>query len=300
MRSTSDVTEGCEATDGGKQHPRRIQTVTTLPLGAVDESEVDTALVESYDKPLWKVLFVDTPDDNHSDPEHFRVPTGHWLDRRHDLRDISTVDPSMEESYCKFYNLRVRHSQAEQQVMEKETELKTAVNKLDVAAASMLGRQRSLIASSGNECPDDTPLFKVHQQNIEAWRKSKIDVMNQAFGILLNERDQLHRCLTDVVLRMIEESYMVYLNNVVPHQSSEIPDLGLMKELENWLHDSGVSQACPNNLMISVVIKLVFHMYISLSLSISYLISYHISSRHDIRVCVFLYMQIKQQLYKTF
>lgn len=244
MRSTSDVTDGCQATDGAKQHPRRIQTMTTMPLGAVDESDVDAALAESYDKPLWKALFLDTPDDGHDDPEHFRVPTGHWLDRRHDLRDISTVDPSMEECYSKFYDLKMQLSRAEQKVMDKETEMKINVNKLDVAVQTMVARQRSLMASSGNECPDDTPLFKVHKQNIEAWRKNKIDVINQAFGILLNERDRLQRCLSDAVLRMIEESYMVYLNNVAPHQSAEIPDLGLMKELEQWMHHGGVSQAC--------------------------------------------------------
>ena len=245
MRSASDVTEGCEATDGVKQHPRRIQTLTTLPLGAVDESDVDAALADSYDKPLWKVLFLDTPDDGHSDPEHFRVPTGHWLDRRHELRDISKVDPSMEESYSKIYDLKNQLNKAELKVNDQDTEMKIAMNKLDVAAETMLGRQRSIIASSGNVCPDDTPLFKVHKQNIEAWRKNKMDVMNQAFGILLNDRDRLQRGLNDAVIRMIEESYMVYLNSAVPHQSSEVPDLGLMKELEQWLHAGGISQACP-------------------------------------------------------
>ena len=202
--------------------------------------DLEVAMEASYDKPLWEVLFVDVecPDGNPKADE-LVVPATHWLDRRAERGDIMVIDPFLAEHFQRIQSVKEEHARVQSNVSEKEAELMTTRNKLDVAAETMLARQRSIMASSGTHSPEDTPLYQVHRQNILAWVKTKIDVLNQGFAIVLNERDRLKNSIHDQIVGLIEESYMHYLNEVVPHASSAVPDLGLMRELEKFMADAG-------------------------------------------------------------
>ena len=215
----------------GPQGPRRIHTMTTIPFGHVDEQDVDMAMEESYDKPLRTFLFDKDYKDVTPTTEQLLVPAIHWLQRRNELGDIDSIDPTCKESFVKIHEQFAKHVEAVAKVAEQERMNLEQTTKWEVAADTMLARQKNLLVCDGHN-HEESPLYRTHKANIEQWFKNKVDLQNRSFSILLNRRDQLQEGINELVYKLIEESYMLYLKDVLPHNSNQAPDCDLMRELE--------------------------------------------------------------------
>ena len=215
-----------------KEHPRRIQTVTTLALGDIDQDEVDVALGDSYDVPLWKFLFEDMDYEGSPDVDIFVKPCGHWLDRRRELQDIAKVDPLLREMVSRAIDLHHEHTVLEKKLADGKTDMEHNTHKLEVAAKTMITKQRMMIEDSGNNDPENSDLFKMHVKNITTWRQNKVDVMAKALEVIMNQRDRVCQLLDYHVRKIIEQSYMHYLKEKMPDPAAEVADADLMMELE--------------------------------------------------------------------
>ena len=85
---------------------RTLETLTTIPLGHVDEKELETAMDAKYDQPLFKCLFDSLVDLKEVDIEQLVLPASYWLDARSDYSDIDTIDPKMKVACEKAVDLK--------------------------------------------------------------------------------------------------------------------------------------------------------------------------------------------------
>lgn len=185
---------------------RNLMTMTTIPLGHVDESDMDRALHDAYDKPLWKVLFEHKTFEN--DEVQLKTlfgPTGHWVEQRRTAGDIGTVDPDCELSLKAVVAIQQELVTAVAKQTESDQELMTFKRKLEGAAAAMLDLQLQRI---GNKTSD---LYKTHEKNIEVWKSQKLDVHLKAHLVLSDEVSRLNHSLDDALVELIERAHATFM-----------------------------------------------------------------------------------------
>lgn len=236
MTGTGDAERVQDSGSGQpKQHPRRIQTVTTL-VGGIEHEDVDAALGATYDLPLWKVLFTGGEYPKGMDDVDAMIPTVmHWLDRRDEMGDISSVDPMVEKSFTEIMAMKTKWEDAGASVHDQEHDLKLQVQKLEVAADAMLKRQRIIIASGGkSDCaPEETDIYKVHVKHVNMWKGHKVDLLEKAIRVKKNEVTQLKNDCNAKILGLVHESHKYFLESQ-PVAGDDPIVRDLMNELENF------------------------------------------------------------------
>ena len=161
---------------------RSLASMTTVPLGHVNSDELDSALADSYDKELWKVLFVG------HDSDEVRVssllgPLSHWCSRRKDIGDINKMDTTMSEHYHQVLDATQEFEKQGSNAHDSAKAFHDTQGKLDAAALAMLNRQEKLVGK-------DSAHYQVHVRNINAWKEQKLDVAKKGHLVVLDQLDR--------------------------------------------------------------------------------------------------------------
>jgi len=210
---------------------RTLETLTTIPLGHVDEKELETAMDAKYNQPLFKCLFDSLVDLKEVDIEQLVLPASYWLDARSDYSDIDTIDPKMKVACEKAVDLKTIAYQKESVVKVKEGEREKAIGKINAAAEFMISQQYEKIQKMGVTNVEDSPLFKVNKNNVVVWQGNKIQLLDKAFQCHVDERITADANMRNHIIEMIEMAYETWMetNFNTPHVGV---DPELLGELE--------------------------------------------------------------------
>ena len=187
--------------------------------------EIDTAMDEKYNKPLWRCLFESLPGCE-VELGSLVKPTCIWLDVRQDKGDVESVDPTMKGLCCKAVSIKEMILQKENQMKATEREHKLAMSKIDGAVDAMIAHQRQKVESMGSTNVEESPLFQVNKNNIMVWRGNKIQVLEKAFECVRDELRSAEQLLHKHVECMIENAY----GSWAEHANIE-PDVGVDPDL---------------------------------------------------------------------
>ena len=166
--------------DGDRPTMRNLESQTTIPLGHVNDEDVDGILAIKYDQPLWRCLFENNPE-KEVEVDSLVPPTGHWLETRWKKGDVETLDPPMTEA-C-HTALKLKEILDEKERLSKVQEKKRAVelSKIDNACDAMVSQQFAKVKSMDVADPEKSPLFKVNKKNILVWKANKYQIVEKAF-----------------------------------------------------------------------------------------------------------------------
>lgn len=237
--------EGGSDCDGNRI--RNLATMTTLPFGHVDPDDVDQALSDAYDRPLWKVLFGDQVDeqDHEVGISSLMQPTLHWCARRAELGDLSTLDPNLVEDHAAVLKAQDALESCRSKVADSNKNIDGLKVKLAGAADAMLALQRQKCGGVQSD------LYKAHKQNIDEWMANKIDVAQKAHAVLLDECSRQEIGLAECIGGLCDKSFEIYLSMsgrlgeraLEEHRSEQPVDPTLMSELESVVQASQARMA---------------------------------------------------------
>ncbi|CAL1168542.1 unnamed protein product, partial [Cladocopium goreaui] len=214
-----------DPTVDGQKPLRHLETQTTIPLGHVDDMEVDAAMDEQYNKPLWRCLFESLPGREVA-LDKLVKPTCIWLDIRQENGDVSKVDPTMQELCFKAVTIKELIHQKETAVKTKEREHNLALAKINSAVDAMTAQQRQKVEAMGSTNVEESPLFQVNKKNIMVWKGNKVQVLEKAFQCVMDEFHRAEDLLHKHVEKMIENAYSSWAE----HMHME-PDVGIDPDL---------------------------------------------------------------------
>ena len=193
--------------DGDRPTMRALESQTTIPLGHVNDDDLDGIMSFKYDQPLWRCLFENNPE-KQVEVDSLVPPTGHWLETRWKKGDVETFDPPMAE-LC-HTALKLKEDLDEKERLSKVHEKKRAVelSKIDNACDAMVSQQFAKVKSMDVADPEKSPLFKVNKKNILVWKANKYQIVEKAF-----------QCVADEY-RRAEDSVRTHLHSMIEHAFS--------------------------------------------------------------------------------
>ena len=204
---------------------RNLETQATIPLGHVDDGELDDAMNAKYNKPLWRCLFESLPG-KQVDINKLVKPTSIWLDMRQDRRDIDAIDPEMARLCVKAFDFKTMICKKDLAVKETEREHQVAMVKINAASDAMIQMQRKKVEEMGSTDVENSPLFQVNKNNIIVWKGNKTQVLEKAFQCALDELRMAENDLEKHIEHMIESAYAIWAK----HMNME-PDVGIDPDL---------------------------------------------------------------------
>lgn len=224
MNGPGDEPKESNAND--RANLRSLESRSTIPFGHVDPLEVQTALDEKYNQPLWKCLFENNPEKQVT-VDSLLYPTSLWLDMRVEKGDITSVDPSMKDACDKAVHLKTLGENKHMFMEEKQKERDAELSKIAVAATAMIDLQLKKVKEFGGTTPpEQSPLFKVNHQNILTWQSNKNQLIEKAFQCVVDEWKRLDDAVTDHIRDMIEMAFSTWEN-----RSQSDPEPGVDPEL---------------------------------------------------------------------
>eukprot|EP00435_Cladocopium_sp_Y103_P040323 s1097_g10.t5 len=211
--------------DDGRPSLRNLETQTTIPLGHVDDGELDDAMSAKYNKPLWRCLF-ESLEGKEIEIDRLVKPTSIWLDIRNDRGDIDVMDPEMAGACCKAVDFKTMLCKKELELKGIEQDHQVARTKIDAAADAMIQQQKKKVEGMGTTDVENSPLFQVNKNNIVVWKGNKYQVLEKAYQCAVDEVRRAQKDLEKHVEYMIESAYAKWAN----HMQME-PDVGIDPEL---------------------------------------------------------------------
>ena len=187
--------------------------------------DVDAAMDEQYNKPLWRCLFESLPGREVA-LDKLVKPTCIWLDIRQEKGDVSKVDPTMQELCFKAVTIKELIHQKEIAVKTKEREHNLALAKINSAVDAMIAQQRQKVEAMGSTNVEESPLYQVNKKNIMVWKGNKVQVLEKAFQCVMDEFHRAEDLLHKHVESMIENAYSSWAE----HMHME-PDVGIDPDL---------------------------------------------------------------------
>eukprot|EP00435_Cladocopium_sp_Y103_P032929 s2165_g8.t1 len=211
--------------DDGRPSLRNLETQTTIPLGHVEDGELDDAMNAKYNKPLWRCLF-ESLVGKEVEIDRLVKPTSIWLDIRNDRGDIDVIDPEMAGACSKAVDFKTMLCKKELDLKGIERDHQIARTKIDAAADAMIQQQKEKVEKMGTTDVENSPLFQVNKNNIIVWKGNKQQVLEKAYQCAVDEVRRAQKDLEKHVEYMIEFAYAKWAN----HMQME-PDVGIDPEL---------------------------------------------------------------------
>ena len=206
----------------------------------MDEAGLDEALCAKYNQPLWKCLFAENPN-KEVEVEALVLPTCSWLDARQDQNDIEHVDPEMKPAFDKAMKLKQVSVEKEAEMKHQDGERARSLAKIAAAADLMIQQQLMKVKDLGCEGPpEESPLFKVNQNNISVWKANKGQIVEKGYQCAVDAARAADEEMKEHIRCMVETAFddWVFRNKMTPEVGVD-PDL--FGELEAIMESGPVS-----------------------------------------------------------
>ena len=217
---------------------RSLCSQSTIPFGVVDDADLDSALVDKYSQSFPQCLFGDlkATDVDMVDLDTLVRPAAAWLDFHFEKGDAASLHPELSDAMQTLIQLKEKSDMLEGALVKQEAEHKSLLIKIDFAAKAMLGQQLARLKEAGSTKPEDSPLFKANQQNIEVWKQQKMEVNDKALQLAKDAMLTANDNIVDHIRAMIEIGHAMWLD-----QSKDETSADLFKELDSIVEKTAPS-----------------------------------------------------------
>ena len=231
--------------------------MTTIVLG--EEERCLEAFVD-FDVPLWQCIssdteFYDITRMNPASATALLVGVAEWVERRSKLGDIKQVDPTMEQDCLTVQKALDAQTLASEKVKDHQEKIESQKIQFETAVKVMLQLKKEKLGKDMDTATwEASEIFTVNKKLVDDWRNGKLEVLEKAHRILLDEEKRLTNELEGLCKQMYEKARVSFDLYQKEHKAAPVEgdvDAGLLHELESLCIDELPASVVPQEVTLT-------------------------------------------------